>query len=83
VSYRSFLQVCRELDEARKKVELLREALAKFNTEYQHDPPELGDTKWVQMEWGGDYKPRIVIEQMPTDTPLRLGEAEVRHYGPE
>lgn len=39
------------IQEQEVEIERLRAELAAFNTAWQHDPPQVGDTKWVRMRW--------------------------------
>ena len=43
----------RDNDELKAKLAAAEARLAEFNTEWQHNPPQIGDTKWVRMAWGG------------------------------
>ncbi|MBM4094579.1 MAG: hypothetical protein FJ276_35015 [Planctomycetes bacterium] len=42
-----------------EQIERLRAKLATFNTAWPHDPPEVGDTKWVRLRWIGRQQSRI------------------------
>jgi HAMP domain-containing protein len=41
------------LDNKSDEIQRLMSKLARFNLRWQHQPPEIGDTKWVKVEWNG------------------------------